>query len=119
MAELVWVLLEVALQLGAVEELMADFQGAGVTDGERGDGAEGVGDAVAEGIEVGGVESEWFEFVALAGLVLGNLSEDGFVMLGRGEGRCFVFAVEVGRDDEGEGDAGLAGPCGSADAVGV
>ena len=60
-----------------------------------------------------------FYFMAALSLVAGDLSEDGFVMLGGGERGGFVVAVKGSRDDEGKGHASFAGSGGTTNAVDV
>lgn len=79
---------------------MAEFLSAGGANGEAGDGGEGGGDAVAEGVDLGHVEVVGEDLVAVLSLLEGDLLEDGFVVFGGGEGGGFVFVVEDGGDDE-------------------
>lgn len=98
--QVVRVLLEVPGQLLALQQLLADLARARVADAEAGDGAEGVGHAVAEGADLLHVEVVGVDFLASLGLVLGDSLEGLFVVLGGWERGCFVLVIEFGRYDE-------------------
>ena len=113
------VLFEMPLQLLALQQLLTQLARARFADGGRGHGAEGAVHAVTEGVHLSHVEVVRFHFVALFALVFADLGQDCFVVLRGWEGRRLVLVVELGRYDEGERHAALAGTCGAANSVRV
>lgn len=79
--QLIGILLEVALQLLALNQFLADFTRARFLDRKAGDGAQGIGHTVPEGVDLGHVKVVRFDLVAEFGLALGDLLKDRLVVL--------------------------------------
>lgn len=83
-AKVLRVLLEMALELGRVDEFLAQLLGPGFPNGNARHRAESVCEAVSETFELGHVKLPFFHFAAALELSLLNLFKDLFVILALG-----------------------------------
>ena len=119
LAELLGVLLEMALELLALDQLLTDLARTRLLHREPGDRAQRIGHSVSERVNLLHLKVVRFHLVAELRLPLGDLGQHGLVVLGGRERRRLVFAELVGRHDKRQRHAGLACAAGTADAMRV